>query len=303
MLTHNGPCYLATAFDKELVAARHQAHSDQAVLSPDQRQSGTLQPNLALRVGRRPPRSLRGGQNPSPRQVASHVQPSSAPHGHRWTTRQLCHNLVGAEHLKATVGSDKEISPGESVSNSFSTFSWELCPQGTGSHGCAAELAIRARGCRKMSSECPTQPIGTMDDPGVVGSSAAILHQETWAPAPGPSTAEPVDPASDVAGVRCSGPRTPAKMCSRCPTKMSMRSRHSRRIVPTKRSKRTCWPVEPGRGANDPAALRPEDFIERGETRVSVSDQELDGMSTSASATIRVWGDLTRFWTGLITRW
>ena len=83
---------------------RHQPHLHQALPTPDQRQSRALQPDPPERVGLCPALSLRGRQDPSPGHLAPHVQPSSAPHRHRRTTRQPCQQRGWAEHLAAPRG-------------------------------------------------------------------------------------------------------------------------------------------------------------------------------------------------------
>ena len=59
---------------------------------------------LAQRVGLRPALSIRGSSNPSPGQVAPHVQPSPAPHGRRGPTRQPRQQRGWAEHLTVELG-------------------------------------------------------------------------------------------------------------------------------------------------------------------------------------------------------
>ena len=61
---------------------------------------------------------------------------------------------------------------------------------------------------------------------------------------------------------------------------MSIRSRHSRRTVPTKRSAKALA-RGPDWRANDPNTLRTEDLVETGrELGVAIPDQELDRLGT-----------------------
>ena len=99
VITDNGPCYRAKVFTAELVAAGIKHTGSPALPAPDQRQGRALQPDPPKRVGLRPPLPLRSRQNPSSGHLAPHVQPSSAPHRHRGTTRQPCQQPGWAEQL------------------------------------------------------------------------------------------------------------------------------------------------------------------------------------------------------------
>ncbi len=74
----------------------------QALPPSDQRQRSSASTGpCSERMGLCPPLSLRSSQNPGAGQLAPHVQPSSAPHGHRGPTRQSCQQPGWAEQLGA----------------------------------------------------------------------------------------------------------------------------------------------------------------------------------------------------------
>ena len=98
VLTDNGSCYRSKDLTKLLVADSITQPSS-GPIGLKQRQGRALQPNVAQRVGLRPALSIRSLQDQGAGHLAPYLQPSSAPHGHRWPARQPNQQPGGAEHL------------------------------------------------------------------------------------------------------------------------------------------------------------------------------------------------------------
>ena len=97
VLTDNGACYRSQCLRHGARAGPAQLH--EALSTADQRQSRALQSHAPGRVGLCPNLDVRGTTDPPACPLASHLQPSSAPHRRRRASHQPCRQRRGALQL------------------------------------------------------------------------------------------------------------------------------------------------------------------------------------------------------------